>query len=151
MRIVRNVFYLSGALIGVGLLLYFAITVIVMVSLGGFDTGRTSLPRPTRLSTGGSYTVIPDCPVTLLGTTGLFSGLAFARIKSGNLGAASVPIVSATRSAVRTRPDRPSTRTSTPSIPMACTSLSDEPLYEAPCPVTSVTSWCRLTGSLCGG
>ena len=86
MRLVRNVFYLSGALIGTGVLLYFVLGLVSAASLGGFHVARGSLPGPVRLAQGGTYAITPDCSMTLVGTAGLFPNQAYARIKVGSLG-----------------------------------------------------------------
>ena len=68
MRLARNVFYLSGVLIGTGVLLDFVLGLVFAASLGGFHGARGSLPGPVRLAQGGT----PDCSMTLVGTAGLF-------------------------------------------------------------------------------
>ena len=85
MRLVRNIFYVSGALIGAGVLLYVVLTLVALGSLGGFQSGRGSLPSPLRLAEGASTAVTPDCSITLVGTGGLFPDHAYARIRGGSL------------------------------------------------------------------
>lgn len=86
MRLVRNIFHVSGALIGAGVLLFVVLTLAAVASLGGFQAGRGSLPGPVRLAEGASIAVTPDCSITLAGTGGLFPDHAYARIRGGSLG-----------------------------------------------------------------
>ncbi len=86
MRLVRNIFYVSGALIGAGVVLYVVLTLVAVASLGGFQAGRSSLPSPLRLAEGASIAVTPGCSITLAGTGGLFPDHAYARIRGGSFG-----------------------------------------------------------------
>ena len=83
MRLVRNVAYLCVALIGTGLLLYFALGVIIMGGDAIPQGPRTSLPSPRRLSTGATYALTQECQVTLVETDNLDLGVWFASIRSG--------------------------------------------------------------------
>ena len=80
MRLVRNIFYISGAIIGAGLLLYSAVGIAAFAYLGAFNTGRKLLPAPMQLSTGDTYDVTPDCPMTIIGIGGTFPDRLYARI-----------------------------------------------------------------------
>lgn len=86
MRLVRNIFYVSGALIGTGVLLYVVLTLAAVAGLGGFQADGSSLPGPLRLAAGASTAVTPDCSITLAGTGGMFPDHAYARIRGGSLG-----------------------------------------------------------------
>lgn len=86
MQLARNVFYVSGAIIGAGVLLYFVIGVVSFLAIGGASTGRISLPRPMQLSQGSTYSVTPDCPMTIVAIGGTFPDRLFARVTSRIMG-----------------------------------------------------------------